>query len=144
MTAFLLDVNVLIALIDRSHIHHNAAHRWFGGLGNQKWATCPITENGVLRIIGGSGYPNSPGSILAVARVLAGMTALPGHVLWPDDISLISSSHVDVTRLLNPGQITDSYLLALASSNGGKLATFDRKLIADAVRNGKKSLHMIG
>ena len=143
MKAFLLDVNVLIALIDRSHIHHNAAHKWFGELGDQGWATCPLTENAVVRIIGAPGYPNSPGSVLAVARLLVTMTALPGHTFWPDDISLIRSTDIDLTRLLNPAQITDSYLLALACSHGGKLATFDRRLIADAVRNGKKSVHLI-
>lgn len=141
--AFLLDVNVLIALIDRSHIHHNVAHRWFGALGGDEWATCPVTENGVLRIVGGPGYPNSPGSILAVARVLAGMTALSGHVFWPDDVSLLTSPQIDVTRLLNSGQLTDSYLLALACFHGGKLATFDRHLITDAVRGGRKAVHLI-
>lgn len=144
MTGFLLDVNVLVALIDRSHIHHNAAHAWFGGLGRQKWATCPITENAVLRIVGSPGYPNSPGSILVVARVLAKMTALDGHVFWPDDLSLVRAPEVDLTRLLNAAQITDSYLLALVCVHGGMLATFDRRLIADAVKNGKKSVHLIG
>lgn len=72
------------------------------------------------------------------------MTKLPGHLFWPDDVSLIRSAEIDATRLLSPAQITDSYLLALACAHGGKLATFDRRLITDAVRNGKKSLHLVG
>ena len=46
MTTFLLDVNVLIALVDPAHVQHDAAHDWFGQLGYLAWATCPLTENG--------------------------------------------------------------------------------------------------
>lgn len=140
---YLLDVNVLIALMDRSHIHHEAAHRWFGGAERDQWATCPITENAVVRILGGAGYPNSPGSLLVVARLLQRMMALPGHVFWPDDISLFGSPDVEVERILTPAQITDSYLLALASAHGGRLASLDRRLITGAVRDGGRALHVI-
>ena len=57
----LLDVNVLVALFDPSHVHHTAAHDWFADRGEEGWATCPITENGLLRIVGHPKYPNSPG-----------------------------------------------------------------------------------
>ena len=67
MTTFLLDVNVLIALIDPAHVQHDAAHDWFGRLGHLAWATCPLTENGLLRIVGNPRYPNSPGTPAAVA-----------------------------------------------------------------------------
>ncbi len=50
---------------------------------------------------------------------------------------------IDPLRLLNSGQIADSYLLALAKSQGGILATFDRRLVVDAVSDGKASLHLI-
>jgi predicted nucleic acid-binding protein len=59
---FLLDVNVLIALIDPAHIQHDRAHAWFAKFGKKAWATCPLTENGVLRIVGHARYPNSPGT----------------------------------------------------------------------------------
>lgn len=59
---YLLDVNVLIALLDPAHIQHDTAHAWFAEEGHTAWATCPLTENGVLRIIGHPRYPNSPGS----------------------------------------------------------------------------------
>ena len=52
MIRFLLDINVLIALIDPAHVQHDRAHRWFAGRGQKAWATCPLTENGVLRIVG--------------------------------------------------------------------------------------------
>jgi toxin-antitoxin system PIN domain toxin len=141
--AFLLDANVLIALIDPAHVQHDTAHEWFAAQGRQAWATCPLTENAVLRIVGHARYPNSPGTPAAVAPLMASLCALPGHVFWPDDISLLDAEKLDPARLLNASQVTDSYLLALACAHGGKLATFDRRLIADAVVNGAQGLHLI-
>ena len=88
MTTFLLDVNVLIALIDPAHVQHEPAHEWFARVGSQSFATCPITENGLLRILGHPKYPNSPGAPAAVASLLAAMRALPGHTFWADKISV--------------------------------------------------------
>lgn len=141
---FLLDVNVLVALIDPAHVQHDAAHDWFAKHGKKAWATCPLTENGVIRIVGNARYPNSPGTPAAVAQLMAGLCALPGHVFWPDDISLLDTKKLDAMRILNSAQVTDSYLLALACAHGGKLATFDRRLVTDAVRGGAKGLHLIG
>lgn len=143
MTAYLPDVNVLIALIDRAHAQHDVAHRWFLRHGQQAWATCPLTENGLLRIVGHSRYPNSPGNPAALAPLMSTLCSLPGHVFWPDDISLLDSARIDCTRLLNSAQVTDSYLLALACAHAGKLASFDRRLIVDAVRGGSAHLHLI-
>lgn len=140
---FLLDVNVLIALIDPAHIQHDAAHEWFAAHGRQSWATCPLTENGVLRIVGHARYPNSPGTPSAVAFLMAGLRALPGHVFWPDDITLLDTERFDMARLLSSGQVTDGYLLALASAHGGQLATFDHRLVTAAVRDGAQGLHLI-
>jgi toxin-antitoxin system PIN domain toxin len=141
--AFLLDANVLIALIDPAHVQHDTAHEWFGEHGQRAWATCPLTENAVLRIVGHNRYPNSPGTPAAVAPLMASLRALPGHVFWPDDISLLDAEKLDAARLLNASQVTDSYLLALACAHDGKLATFDRRLVADAVIHGAKNLHLI-
>ena len=143
MTRFLLDVNVLIALIDPAHVQHDAAHEWFDKSGKKAWATCPLTENGVLRIVGHARYPNSPGTPAAVAELMAMFLAHPGHEFWPDNVTLLDRQSVDAARLLESAQVTDSYLLALAASQGGKLATFDRKLVTDAVVNGSQSVHLI-
>jgi len=140
---YLLDVNVLIALLDPPHIQHDAAHEWFGAEGRHAWATCPLTENGVLRIVGPTRYPNTPGTPAAVAQLMTGLCALPGSTFWPDDISLFDSDKLDMRRMLSSGQVTDSYLLALACAHGGQLATFDQRLVTDAVRNGVKGLHLI-
>lgn len=137
---FLLDANVLISLIDPAHVQHDAAHAWFAAEGQRAWATCPLTENAVLRIVGHARYPNSPGTPAAVAPLMAGLRALPGHVFWADSLSLLAAEGFDATRLLSAGQVTDSYLLALARARGGKLATFDRRLVTDAVAQGRESL----
>ena len=141
---FLLDVNVLIALIDPAHIGHDAAHRWFDADGKAAWATCPLTENGVIRIVGHPKYPNTPGSTATVAAIVKQLRALPGHVFWPDDISLVGAGNVDPEQVLTSAQVTDTYLLALAAAHGGKLATFDRRLSVKAVKGGKAALHIIG
>jgi hypothetical protein len=141
---YLLDVNVLIALIDPAHVQHGQAHDWFAATGRHDWATCPMTENGVLRIVSNARYPNSPGAPAIVAKVVEGLRGLPGHVFWPDDISLLDAKRVDASRLLTTGQIADSYLLALAVAHGGRLATFDRRLVLDAVHGGAAALHVIG
>jgi hypothetical protein len=140
---FLLDVNVLIALIDPDHVAHDDSHRWFGSREATAWATCPIVENGVIRIVGHPRYPNSPGSPAFVAEILVKLRKLPGHVFWPDDLSLVGSGDVDSAKILTPAQVTDTYLLALAKAHRGQLATFDRKLSTAAVHNGKAALHLI-
>jgi toxin-antitoxin system PIN domain toxin len=143
VTSYLLDVNVLIALLDAGHVHHDPAHAWFAGHGRRAWATCPITENGVLRVIGNPRYPNSPGSPAAVVLLLTALRDIPGHEFWPDDVSLLEDEHCDATRLLSAGSLTDTYLLALAKAHGGQLATFDRRLVTNAVRSGPKHLQLI-
>jgi toxin-antitoxin system PIN domain toxin len=141
---FLLDVNVLIALIDPAHISHDPAHRWFGERGQAAWATCPLTENGVIRIVGHPKYPGTPGSPATVAAIVANLRTLAGHVFWPDDISLVGEARINPKKILTSGQVTDTYLLALAVVHDGQLATFDRRLSANAVRGGKAALHLIG
>lgn len=140
---FLLDINVLIALIDPTHVGHDAAHKWFGETGAASWATCPLTENGVIRVVGHPKYPNSVGSPAAAAPIVARLCALPGHAFWQADLSLIGSDIVDVDQIATPAQVTDTYLLALAVANKGRLATFDRRLSTRAVRRGRAALCVI-
>ncbi|OHV82489.1 TA system VapC family ribonuclease toxin [Ensifer sp. LCM 4579] len=140
---FLLDVNVLIALIDPGHVAHDDAHHWFASTGRNAWATCPITENGVVRIVGNPKYPNSPGSPALVMEIVGKLRSLPGHCFWPDDVSLVGSGNVASAKILTSAQVTDTYLLALAKVHGGQLATFDRKLSTAAVSKGNSALHLI-
>lgn len=140
---FLLDTNVLIALIDPAHVHHERAHEWFAAKGKHAWATCPITQNGLLRIVGHPRYPSSPGPPPVLAKLLARFVGLPGHEFWPDNITMLDQTRVREDRLLDSARITDSYLVALAAAHRGQFATFDQRLVADAVIDGAKALHVI-
>ena len=142
-SVYLLDVNVLIALIDPMHSHHERAHAWFGSKPKMAWATCPITQNGVLRSVGHARYPHGPGSPVQVASLLTSFCANKEHQFWPDDLSLLDPGSANAVRLLSSGQVTDSYLLALAVKHHGKLATFDKRLVVDAVVGGNKALHVV-
>ena len=117
MTTYLLDVNLLLALTDPMHVHHEPAHRWFAETGCQAWATCPLTENGFVRISSHPKYPNRPGDVAAVLEILRQLCALEGHHFWADEVSLrdLLSSEVVVTH----AHVTDVYLLGLARHKGG-------------------------
>ncbi len=143
MIRYLLDVNVLISLIDPAHVQHDQVHEWFGRVGHKAFATCPITENGLLRIVGHPKYPNSPGPPSVVVAALSAIRNLPGHAFWPDSISLAGSELVDPDLLSSHGRVTDSYLLALAREHKGKLATMDQKLATEVVVDGKAALALI-
>lgn len=140
--SYLLDVNVLIALVDRNHEHHDAAHRWFEQ-NRDNWATCAITENGLIRILSNPRYPNSTNSAAVVVEMLATLKQLPRYEFWPEAISILDPSIFRPHRLLTSGQVTDTYLLGTAVRYGGRLATFDRHLTADAVIGGQDALHLI-
>ena len=141
--SFLLDVNVLVALLDPTHVSHDVVHEWFDTAIESEWATCPITENGVVRIISHPRYPNTPGSPVVVTQVLGRLKQRRGHAFWSDDISLLDGTRFDVDKLLSHRQLTDSYLLALALAHGGQLASLDRRLSVSAVRGGRNGLHLI-
>jgi len=120
---------VLIALFDASHLNHDAAHRWFGDAGRQSWATCPITENGFVRVLSHPSYPSVQATPNEVADRLSAFVGQRGHVFWPDDISLLSALDAGSrARLSGSQQVTDFYLAALAHHHGGLLATFDGSL----------------
>jgi len=79
--------NILIALFDPSHVTHDDAHEWFAAIGQLAEATCPMTENGFIRIVGNPKYPNSPGSPYLVMEMMGKLRSLPGHNFWPADVS---------------------------------------------------------
>ena len=137
----LLDINVLIALLDADHSLHDAATEWFADHAAAGWASCPLTQNGCLRIMSNPSYPNAPALQMLVGR-LREATADPVHEFWPDDISVLDQRVFDATRIHGPRQITDLYLLALAVRHGGRFATFDASIAHQAVR-GATPQHLI-
>jgi toxin-antitoxin system PIN domain toxin len=133
----LLDVNVLIALLDADHSLHAPALSWFAGNAKSGWASCPITQNGCLRVMSHPGYPN-PLPVRSIVERLADATANAAHAFWADDVSLLDTRVVDPGRIHGPRQVSDLYLLALAVRNRGRLVTFDRAISLDAVRGAEK------
>ena len=129
----LLDVNVLIALLDADHTLHRRANEWFADDARGGWASCPITENGCIRIMSHRGYPNSV-PVVAVTERLLQAAADRLHEFWPDDLSVLDGGAVDPTRIHGPRPISDVYLLALSVQHGGRFVTFDSAVSRAAVR----------
>jgi toxin-antitoxin system PIN domain toxin len=136
----LLDVNVLIALMDSAHAHHGAATDWLVREIRHGWASCPITQNGCIRIMSQPSYPAALPT-RAVAERLAEATMAPEHQFWPADLDLLSADVVDWTRILGHRQVTDAYLLALAVHHGGRFVTFDKRIAPETVP-GAAAMHL--
>lgn len=141
MTTYLLDINLLLALSDPMHIHHEVSHAWFAQTGHLAWATCPITENGFVRIASHPRYPNRPGEVPVAFAFLRQFCTLKGHQFWSEDITL--RDLLGANSLITHAQITDVYLLGLALVKGGKLATLDQHIPVEAIRGGKDGLEMV-
>ena len=137
----LLDVKVLIALLDSDHISHGSAMAWISDHATDGWASCPITENGCVRIMSHPGYPNAH-SVTDIVERLRAATAHVAHGFWPDNQSLLDERLIDTTRVHGPRQLTDLYLLALAVKHGGRLVTFDATIATGAVK-GAKPQHLV-
>lgn len=137
----LLDVNVLLALMDRDHVLHRAALQWWRSDRDHGWASCPLTQNGFVRISCQGNFPGRPTVAQAIEQ-LRRQIAESDHAFWTDDVSIADERSFDRGRLLGPKQITDAYLLALAVRNGGRLVTFDRGVPTLAV-HGAVAQHLV-
>jgi len=128
----LYDVNVLIALFDPQHTQHYKAKERHVQSQTHGWASCPLTQNGLLRIVSHSRYTN-PATVAELMALLAGATADPSHEFWPDDVSLAKSGTLQPEAPLTSGVITDVYLLALAVKHAGCLITLDKRISRSAI-----------
>ena len=137
----LLDVNVLVALFDGNHSLHAPAMRWFDEHGDGGWASCPITQNGCVRVMSQPAYPECMPVVNVVDR-LRQATGHRAHEFWPDDASLLDDKAIDASRVHGPNQLTDVYLLALAVAHGGRLVTLDQAIPLAAVRGAQKK-HLV-
>ena len=137
----LLDVNVLIALLDGSHIHHGLVTGWLSSNLGPGWASSPITQNGCIRILSQPAYPNQV-PVARVAERLAEATRHPSHLFWADAISLLQPECLMWDRILSSRQVTDVYLLALAVQQNGRFVTLDRGIPLAAVA-GAQPQHLV-
>lgn len=118
---FLLDSNVLVALVQQNHVHSEPATAWFAGL-ESPYATCPITQGALLRLLLRAGV-SSPDARASLESV----TGDEQHRFWPAELDYLA---VGLDGVVGHRQVTDAYLAALARARGGHLATFDRGLAA--------------
>ena len=140
-TRLLLDVNVWVALFDDAHVASSRANALIETPGI-KIATCPLVENGVIRVLNLPSYGRRGAlGIMAVRQQLVNACAALDHEFWPDDVSLRDDSAVDFTRVHGHNQITDLYLLALAVKHDGALIMFDQNIPLHAV-HGATSVHL--
>lgn len=137
----LLDVNVLIAVHDREHIHHERAAEWLEANIEQGWASCPLTQNGCLRVMSQPGYSN-PLPLAVLSGMLQRSTGTTFHQLWSDDISILDAKRFNHSNIHSPKQLTDLYLLGLVVKHQARLVSFDQRIPLSAVV-GAKPTHLL-
>ena len=126
MTYFLLDVNVLIALVRPKHEKHEKVMRWFRTTGGKHWATCPFTEAGFVRIVSNPKFTAQSVDVTEALQLLSELTAIPGRRFWPIDTTFAEAVKPFEERFFGHQQVTDLYLLSLAVRHKGAVATTDR------------------
>lgn len=139
----LLDVDVLVALFDPAHLHHESAHGWFGAQRASGWATCPITENGFVRVVSHPEYPGRRATVADAVERLCAFTESDDHHFWPDSTSLRRRSRLDATRLEGHDAVRGAYLLLLAVEHEGRLVTFDEEIPLSAVPQAEPAQLMV-
>ncbi|HEY6508951.1 MAG TPA: TA system VapC family ribonuclease toxin [Vicinamibacterales bacterium] len=141
----LLDVNLLVALFDADHVHHDLAHDWFADQRTHGWASCPITETGLVRVLSNPRYGSPSGSVANILDRLLAFRASGHHEFWEASVSLADTGLFSPAHIRGHAQVTDAYLLGLAWKKGGSLATFDRSISMAVVPGiGRETLQVIG
>jgi len=131
MSIALLDVNALLALLWENHVFHERMLRWFVSHQSWGWATCPITEQGFVRIVSNASYVSPTPKIRSALELLQQVTeANTNHNFWTDNLPLSALSAPLQKRLQGHKQLTDAYLLTLAMHHKGQLVTFDTRMEA--------------
>jgi uncharacterized protein len=135
----LLDVDALIALFDEEHVHHGEILEWLGRKENLShgFATCGITQLGLIRIVSSKGYyrpvtPHEAATQLEQMtrkghRYLGIPTPCEGTVRW---------------KATSSAQSTDATLLSTAVAHGCRLVTFDSGIALGCV-NGARREHLV-
>ncbi|MFN2445089.1 MAG: TA system VapC family ribonuclease toxin [Vicinamibacterales bacterium] len=132
----LLDVNVLVALFDPDHVHHEMAHGWFAENREHGWATCPVTENGFLRVLASPAYGSPVARPAELLQRLQRFCASGNHHFWGDTVSLRDATVFNAVYAASHRQLDGVYLLGLAAKMGGRLVTFEQQIPFKAIVGG--------
>lgn len=129
------DVNVLIALFDKNNSKNAAAIDWLEREGRNSWATCPLTENGFVRVYTQTVLPNQSNGVYEAFFLLDRIKQKyrSTHQFWSDNVSLSDSDIFIPSKIVGHKQITDVYLLGLCQKNGGTFVTFDTRITTSAI-----------
>lgn len=124
----LLDLNVLLALSDPEHMHHQKARSWFTATGEGNWSLCPLTEAGFLRVTTNPAFRPGPRTMEQSIAILQSLKGLSGYWYWEMKESWVNLTARFAARISGHQQVTDAYLLGLAIEEDGMLVTFDRRI----------------
>lgn len=130
MKGYLLDANVLIALLWPNHEQHGAALKWFTLHRSRGWATCPFTEAAFVRIVSNPAFSRDAVHPREAVQILSANTQAQDHLFWPDELPFAEAVAFAGVRLMGHQQVRDAYLLGLAIRRGGMLATMDQRIAA--------------
>jgi hypothetical protein len=137
VSVWLLDVNILVARFWETHVFHKMVRAWMASHEHEGWATCPITQAGLVRTISNPGFSqNAPRPAEAIHWLAESLRLDPNHHFWADDLPLYDACAESLPRLNGFKQLTDAYLLGLAIHKKGRLLTLDRKMLALAAEDG--------
>lgn len=142
-TPFLLDVNVLLALVWPRQEHHSIVKAWFLAGGKRHWVTCPVTEAGCVRLLSNPSVTPGALKVTEALEVLEANLKLPDHVFWPDAIDLQSALSLCGGRLQGYRQVTDAYLLGLAIHHKAHLVTLDGGIASLAPVTARSSTRVV-
>jgi uncharacterized protein len=143
VSVHLLDVNVLIALMWPAHEGHARAQRWLAEESQGGWATCPLVQAALVRIISDPAFSRDAVSPSQAIKILQSAIQHRLHQFWPDDLGVIEALQTGGKKLIGHQQVTDAYLLGLAAHRKGKLLTFDRSAMALLPHNGQSSVTIL-
>jgi toxin-antitoxin system PIN domain toxin len=139
----LLDLNILAALLWPAHEHHEAAHRWFAARRKARWATCALTQLGLIRLLSNPSFSRDALSPADASLLLSANTAHPNHEFWIEDLSVTEALQAIPRKLQGHKQVNDAYLLSLANHHHGVLATFDSGIKFLAAGWGLQTLELV-
>ena len=124
----LFDLNVLIALTEPGHKHHQKAQAWFNSSCKGRWGVCPLTEAGFIRVTTNPAFHSGPRSMQQAIAILQALKEYPGYWYWAINESWVNLTAPFAARIFGHQQVTDAYLLGLAIKEKGVLVTFDKAI----------------
>ena len=125
---------MFIALAWPAHEHHDSARNWFLSRKRLKWATCPITQLGFVRLLSNPAVSPDALSVTEAVELLVKNVNESSHEFWPDTAPAPLALKPLLGNAAGHGQVTGAYLLSLVVRHKARLATFDRGLVQFATQ----------